>query len=457
MMCLYLSLPFCASAESESLDVITLGNATDAVNYGLQNSKKVSYQRLQTLENLRLNALSFRAFLPSVSLSYSENDSINIHAPDSRSKDFRVSLSQQVYSGGKTKLEYDMKRMSAQWDYQNFLQSTRDFQSELISQYYQVLMQRKTLEIKTRLCEAADVQLKILKREFELGQTLETDYLEYSISCSKLEIEKKKCERDLRKLEENFKTSLGLGKAVRLEISDSFASRDDYRLLSVREDEIVNKVKRVSVSLRKSELSLDYDKRLLQFESRQNLPAVSLQSSMSFSGATLPLTEPSFSLGCTISFQNPLLPITLTSGISANQQRIYGSNNSIEARILETSTYFSQRRLNRLSVLSEQQSYEESVLDLEKSVRDSIYGHDDSIRSVEMERNTISLMERRLAINKFQLDKGDMKEIDYLKQMISLSEEQVNLMNLQLSIESAERALEILMQLPFGEIHDYVE
>lgn len=441
-----------ASAEVNNQNTLEFFDSFDAVNYAMQNSKEVSFQRIQSLQNIQLKKYSIRSFFPSVSLSYSENDSINIMAPDSRSKSFQISLSQQVYNGGKTKLEYDMNLMTSQYEYQEFILSARRLQSEVINKYFELLMQKKTLEIQSSLCEAAGTQLLILKREYELGLSLETDFLEYQISYKQLEYDLKKYEREYKKLEEEFKRVLGISKDVFLIISDDFISREDYVLLNDRSADIVNTVKMMSVTLRKSELALNYNRRLQQFENRQNLPSVSLQSSMAFSGVSLPLTEPSFSVRCTISFQNPFFPVSMTGGINADQQRISGSSRSIETQLLQSSTYPIEKKLGKISLLMGQLQYDASVSELETTVKDTIDTHDDTIGDMYMKKEMISLMERKLTIDKQKLDTGELKQIDYLKEMISLYKERISLMLLQLQIESSERSLEILEQLLFGGI-----
>ena len=60
------------------------------------------------------------------------------------------------------------------------------------------------------------------------------------------------------------------------------------------------------------------------------------------------------------------------------------------------------------------------------------------------------MRERRIAVSAEQLEKGEMKRIDYLAELMEIAEEKVKLVAAQTAVRAAARDIEIMICVPFG-------
>lgn len=444
--------PLCICAHADQT-VIVFNSAQEAALFGIQNSKSLNLQKLQQLANLASATYSFRDFLPSVSLSYSENDSITKNAPDSRTKTFQVSLTQPVFDGGKKELEYELSRINARYAWYEYELSVRNYESQLIQLYYQYNMQKKSLDIQTELLSVARKRLAIIKKEFELGLTLEIDYLDYELSVLQLEYERSKYERELHKYERRLKIMLDIDDDVPIEIRDNFYGKTDYPLLEAKIEKIWTRVQNISIELQKQRTNQEFKGRLMRFDQLRNIPVFSLMTSINFSGTRFPLTEPSFSVRCLINLQNRLFPTDISNTYNLTQNGLQGISNSIDTRLLPSSTLFIEQRIAKLSLLTAEEDYKKTKKDLQSTVFDAVYNHDDTVKDLQTKEQMLRLMNKKIQINGFRLEKGEIKQIDYLNALIESAKAEIEYASLQTQIETLERSLEINTGIGFGELH----
>jgi outer membrane protein TolC len=231
-------------------------SAADAASFAARNSRVYILQRQNALLNMSIARFSIQDFLPALDFSISESDSTTLLAGDSRTKTIQASISQTIFNAGKSTLTYNMNRSNALYGYRDYELSLQNFRSEVISIYYQYLLQKELIEIKEELVTAAKAQLIILEKEVELGITLETDYLEYLISYVQIEFDRDQSIRDLHNLERRFKNVLGLGEQVLFEIRDLLFANTDHFLIEPHNSRLLAIVLRNSLDLKKQDISI---------------------------------------------------------------------------------------------------------------------------------------------------------------------------------------------------------
>lgn len=448
----FLCIFFPVFAQQQTVLVFT--SAREAALFGIQNSKSLNIQKFQQLAALSSAAYSFRDFLPSVSFSYSENDSIIKNAPDSRTKSLQVSLSQPLFDGGKKKAEYDLALINARYAWFEYELGVRNYESQILQAYYQYNMQKKSLDIQSELVAVAQKQLAILKKEFELGLTLETDYLDYELSVLKLEYDRVKYERELYKQERHFKTLLDISEDMPIEIQDDFYGKTEYPLLEKKKEKIWTRVQSIGIELQKQRINNEFKNKLIRFDRLRNIPAFSLMASVGFSGSRLPLTEPSFSIKCLVNFQNRLFPVNLSNAYNLTQNGLQGLSNSLDMQLLPSFTVFIEQRIAKLSLLAAAEDYKKTEKDLRNSVFDTVYNHDDTARDLQTKEQMLAIINKKIQINRFRLEKGEIKQIDYLNALIESAKAAIEYASLQTQIEALERSLEINTGIGFGELHN---
>jgi outer membrane protein TolC len=430
---------------------ITINSAAEAVDLAVQNSRTWTIGRQRVLAAMGTAKMGIQDFLPSFSLSLSESDSIALLAGDTRSKTIRFSISQPVFDGGRKKLAYDAGRLAALYQREEFETEYRSFLSAVMSLYHQYLLLKEMTEIRRDLLAQAGEQLAILKKETELGLSLETDYLEYASSYMEIEQELDQGLRDLGALERQLKAALGLEEGVRLSIASVIPEKSAYLYYEPWMDRLWALVRDSSGALKKLYLDLEYSRRERDYGRRWYIPAVSVQGSISFSGNSYPLTEPNYSLQFTFDFSGLdffSLNASRGAGFERSGLRQLSNGHSGEFRILPA--YPLSRKQGELNLLESALRASEGERELREALYELVISRDNKLRAADNVEQRISLMERRLGFSRLQLEKGEKKRIDYLSELSSLAQARISLRDYLTQVSALERDLEIQAGFPFG-------
>jgi outer membrane protein TolC len=264
---------FCAELKIRSVG--------EAISIGLGNSQTLKYQQLNVLENMKLAKYSIKNFIPAFSLSFSENDSIIQGGPDSRNKSIQFSISQMVYDGGKAKLQYDMAKVNSLYSYYEYQVMIKQFESEIIRQYHEILLISQKIAIQDELIRTAEMQVAILEKQYQLGLALELDYLEYLITISQINIERNQLENELKKLYRTLTVQLGLSPDLAVSIEEQSIPPKEYFLLSPHANVIINRINMENRDLQRRQLALLYQKKQMRLFQNFSFGTATLKSVVS--------------------------------------------------------------------------------------------------------------------------------------------------------------------------------
>lgn len=434
---------------------ISINNVNDAVNIALQNSKQIYLQELNSLIAMKNAKLSFREFLPSINFSYNDSSGVTYFSSDTNSKTFSLSLNQLLYDGGKRRFNYQINKLNTMYSYNAVDLEIKNFQSQIIDEYYSLLKQHEIVNINKDLLDSATEQLNIIEKEKDLGLTLETDYLEYQISYLQTENNLYTSKRELKKKEDNFKILLGVSKNVELDINDSFYN--EYKFISYMDyiDFLFEHGKNNNIELKQQNLSIITSQKQLEFSKSWFLPTIALEGGISFSGVNFPLTEPSYNIKLNFSFSdNPLLPTDIGKSLSLKNQKLNNISDNVSFSFLPSSTYFSTLRQNEISLLQLKLQYENSINQLYNTISDTIYSLDDLLHSIIIQEKTINLQQKKIEVSKAELKTGNIKRVDYLEDLINLASYKIQLLDEKFNAQNQIRTLEIITYVPLGELEN---
>jgi outer membrane protein TolC len=430
---------------------VLFNNPNEAVNFAVQHSQVYNLQKQRVLLNMKETKFGIQDFLPAFNFSITENDNVMLLAGDTRTKSFQATISQQIFDGGKTKFTYDVNRISSMYAYRDYESSLMDFRSQIISLYYQYLIQKQMILIKEDLVTNAKSQLDIIQKEVETGITLETDYLEYLISYIQIEYDRDQSRRDMNTLERRFKIAIDVNNEAKLTINDDLYYELAYFYYEPFTDFIWTIIKDASTEIKKQNLSLEYAQKQLAFSRRWFVPRIAVQGGISFSGNAYPLTEPKYSFNLIVDFSNAgLFPLSLSNGYGFERNRLYSLTNSASVRLEPQSTYGVQKKLADISLLETNMQRIKTEREIHETVFNLIISHDNSLRSADATERTISVLGRRLEFSRLEVEQGEKKHIDYLKELITMAQTKISLLEYQTQAASIERSLEILAGFPFG-------
>jgi outer membrane protein TolC len=438
---------------------LTINSAGEAAELAVQNSQVWTIGRQRALMNMGAAEKSIQDFLPTFGFSFSESDSTSILAGDSRSKTIRFSLSQPLFDGGRKKLAYEAGRLSALYGLQEFEGQYQGFLSSVMSLYYQYILLREMEGIRAGLTAQAGEQLAILKKEMELGLSLETDYLEYAASYMEIEQEHGQVQRDLGALERRLKAALGLQEESRLRIGSGTAAEAERFFYEPHLDYLWALARGSSVTLKKLALDMEYGRKERDYGKRWYIPSIGVQGNISFSGTSYPLTEPNYSLQLTFDFSGlDFLSLNASRGAgferSGPQPRLQQLSGSYAGNIRPLPAYPLSRKQGELNLLESALRLAEGERELRERLYEAAVSHDNNLRAAENTEQRIALMERRIRFSRLQLERGEKKRIDYLSELNSLAQARISLTDYLTQVSALERDLEIQTGFPFGGLAD---
>jgi outer membrane protein TolC len=426
-------------------------SAEEAAEFAASNSRVWVLRKQELLLGMKAAKWDLREFLPSFSFSFNESDSTSVMAGDSRSKSIQAAINQKLFDGGKNRLTRETNRLNSLYAYQQYEGEFREFRSGVISLYYSCVTRAETARIRKELADTAAEQLEIIRWETMLGLGLETDYLEYLASFLSLEHERDQSLRDLETGERRLKDSIGLDREAELEIREDAGGDFAYFYYEPYLELLWHLVKTGSVELKKQSLAAQYTQKQIAHSRRWYIPSVGIQGSISFAGVSYPLTEPRYSLKFTFDFSNlNLMPLSFNPGYGFERDRLYQVSNSVSASIPPNPAYPAARKLEDIAVLRNSLEQIDAEKELGERLYDTVMAHDSSIRSADTSRRIIDVLEKRLEFSRLLLEQGQKKRIDFLNELIELSQAKISLREQQIQAVAAERSLEIITGFPFG-------
>jgi outer membrane protein TolC len=450
-----LLLGLCAGRPEIRAQELTIGSAAEAAEFALRNSQTWTLRRQNALLSMGMAKRGIQDFLPVLNFSLSDSASPAILAGDTRTRALRFSLSQQIFDGGKKKLAWEAGRLAALYGFQEFEGEYRNFLSTIMSLYCQYVLLRETGEIREDLLDQAGEQLLILRRETELGFGLETDYLEYENSYLEIEQERDQGLRDLAALERRFKAALNLAEGASLSITGGISSHDDYFYYEPFLDYLWVLVRDSSAAIKKLNYETEYGKKQYDYSRRWFLPAVGLEGSVSFSGDSYPLTEPSYSLRISLDFSSlDFLSAGLSAGSSFDRRGPRQLSNGLNSDLRPLPAYSLGQKQAELYLLESALRLRQAEQELRESLYEIVIAHDNTLRSAWNTERRIALMEQRLRFSQLRLEGGEKKRIDYLAELNSLAQVKITLADYLTRALAMERNLEIETGFPFGGLAD---
>ncbi len=440
---------------------IVFYNAKEVADYALEHSdlQKLNLKYAET--SLKVAAFSLQNFLPTFYFSVNEDDSIITNGADSRSKSVSAGVSQTVFDGGKRLFLYKMEKSEKLFDLKSVQQNAEFFKSSVNKAYYNCLLLEKKVQIKTELEQNACIQLEILKKECELGLSLENDYLEYLIAYKKIQNEKKQAQRELRSALRQLKILCSIDLNTELILHNSSGRIEEQKetfYLEEHTEKIWAVLKKNSPAIQKQEASLLYSRQQYLYNRRFFVPEVNLEAQVSFSGNEYPLNSPRYSAKLSVNFANlPFVPVLLSNGYGFKEKNISSINNSASASLSFETDYFYSQRKAKISLQQQKEELSEELNSLYENLFETIAQHDDALDSILRLKETIELQKHRLDVSEVQVKNGILKRIDLLEQLTELVSQKIQFEEAQIKVALLIAELEIQLCIPSGGLKECLD
>ncbi len=440
---------------------IVFYNSKEISDYALEHSELQKLNLQYAKSSLKAAQFSLQSFMPVFNFSVNEDDSIIENGADSRSKSVSAGVSHTVFDGGKRLILYRMEKSEKLFDLKSAEQNLALFKSSVSTSYYNCLLLEKKVQIKTELEQNAFIQLEILKKEVELGLTLENDYLEYLIAYKKIQNEKKHSERELRSALRQLKILCSIDLTAELILpnaTDEIKNKNEYFYLEDKTEKIWALLKKNSPAIQKQNAAFLYSSQQYLYNRRFFVPEINLEAQVSFSGSEYPLNEPKYSARLSVNFANlPFVPVSLSNGYGFREKNISSINNAASASLSFETDYFYSRSKAKISIQQQKEQLQEELNSLYENLFETIARHDDYVDSIFRLKETLELQERRLKVSEVQVKNGILKRIDFLEQLTEFAYQKIQLEEAEIKTASLIDELEIQLCIDAGGLKECLD
>ena len=408
----------------------------EALKIALANDAERSLQMQSAQEGVRMAKKNIGGFLPVIDFSLNDAAKAQKDSDDAKNKSIEFGVTQKIFNGGKTMLEWKMQKEKSFYQFLSVQKSDKDFQNQLLKAYYTSLL----LELKSRLLkknlENAWEVVKVSQMEEAEGMITKMEYLEALLEYKKMELEAKTakddCENSMRDLKRmmSLKEEHGL---LLLETETFERALENYSVLKgldEREMECKQNSIQNSVDLKLARAELDWAQKMRSMQKRFFLPSVSVRGGVSFSGRNYPLTSPTYSLKVILSFDdNPWLKTTVSRQTGFNKKKMTSISDSISAQTEANTIYFSQMRLNKIEIAQRKLGVEKTKRQIEENVCETIQKIQKAQENFLLNLDSVKLKEQKLLLSKLQLEQGKIKKGDYLEDLNECAKQKIQALN----------------------------
>ncbi len=425
-------LALCLALFSKGFSQIELRSVSDALKIALANDAEHSLQRLGAEESVRMSKKNITGFLPVLDFSLADAARAQIGSDDSKNKSIEVGVTQKIFNGGKSFLEWQMQKEKSFYQFLSVQKSCENFKNSVMKAYYNaILFKLKSELLKSALKNAEQILLAAELEEAE-GMITKTEYLETLLECKKIQLEAKSAADDFDKGQTELKRIMNVSQGQKLVLSESEsferALDDCFLIEGLREKSGDYKQSSVqnSLDLKLCAAELNWAKKKRSLQKRCLLPSVSVRGGVSFSGRNYPLTSPSYSIKVILSFEdNPWINASASQQIGFNKGKMNSISNSISGQGILNTSYFSQMRLNRIEIAQKKLSVEQTKKAVEENVVELIKKIENVQENFLLNLESAKIKEQKLALSMLLLEQGRKKKSDCIEEMNECAKQKI--------------------------------
>lgn len=439
------------------------------LNYTLSEERAVKYSneiieselKIQEAESTYL--LSYRSFLPSVSLSFTDSSSITVLGEDSKNYNLALNVKQLIYDGGlaistqiKTYYGIEIEKKNIEASKQTLRQQIRSFCVKIVSA-------KERLKIQLDSLESAKKQYEITMLEYQKGYIVETVLLETKLELEQIELALKLEETALLDLEFELKAALHINSEIQIDIDEKLPSLYEYNLFeynlidySLVENVLIEKALSSNLEIEKIKLQIiqmqaEYERSKLWF-----IPKVAFEGGFNASGSSFPLGNPSLNAKFTFSFAEQYLPSTLNSqaGLGPGKVRTYGSSSSVS--LPDNLSAFTQPIFIRFSIENAIKKQADIIEKFRFSIKKLLSKYILDSKSYKLKKGMLLIQEKKMLIFEKRLALGEITRLEYIKESLKTRDGKLELVNTIQTLKEAEWQMESMAGLESGSLYKLV-
>ena len=435
---------------------IELRNVSDAIKIALANDVEHSLQRQSAEESLRIARKNIGPFLPVLDFTITDAARAQKDVDDSKNKSIEVGLTQKIFNGGKSLLEWQMQKEQSFYQFLDAQKNYETFQIEIIKSYYNALLLKLKSQLLKKNADNAQVYLILAELEENEGMITKTDYLKTLLEYKKMEFEANAAQDECKNAETALKNLMNLDRGHALVLSESecfeAALTDFVALENLTDKSMEYKQSAVqnSLNIKLSRAELNWAKKLRSIQKRIFIPSVSVRGSVAFSGRNYPLTSPTYSVSLVLSFEdNPWINASISRQHAFNKGKLNSLADTVSGKGMFNSIYFNQLKLSKIELSQKKVGYEKTKKQIEENVIDRIQKIEQVQKSFLLGLENVKIKEQKLLLSKLQLEQGKIKKSDYLEEMNECAKEKIQCLSLLKDRDYLIKELETIVSKKF--------
>lgn len=435
---------------------IELRNVSDAIKIALANDVEHSLQRQSAEESLRIAKKNIGPFLPVLDFTITDAARAQKDVDDSKNKSIEVGLTQKIFNGGKSLLEWQMQKEQSFYQFLDAQKNYETFQIEIIKSYYNALLLKLKSQLLKKNADNAHVYVILAELEENEGMITKTDYLKTLLEYKKMEFEANAAQDECKNAETALKNLMNLDRGHALVLSESecfeAALTDFVALENLTDKSMEYKQSAVqnSLNIKLSRAELNWAKKLRSIQKRIFIPSVSVRGSVAFSGRNYPLTSPTYSVSLVLSFEdNPWINASISRQHAFNKGKLNSLSDTVSGKGMFNSIYFNQLKLSKIELSQKKVGYEKTKKQIEENVIDRIQKIEQVQKSFLLGLENVKIKEQKLLLSKLQLEQGKIKKSDYLEEMNECAKEKIQCLSLLKDRDYLIKELETIVSKKF--------
>lgn len=405
-------------ALAEDASVYTL---QDCVQLGLRNNKEIMTMGLDLDLQMRALKEKYRQFYPNVSISYGDNEIVNLNSQDARDKSLGLSLNQLIYDGDKLKRQIEETRIGLSFTALENNQKKISYIYDIISGYLNLLKLEEKLSLKEVLFENQQKELEVTKRKFDLGEATKLNLYEWEIETGQSRSDVLEISNSLVFERYNFNKTLGYPIEKEFVLKQKLSMDSLTKLPEFNEQSVMSAAMANSLDLQKIQLSI----RQARYNSlwrNMFLPDISLTASYSAPPDRLLHPDNNWSLGLNVSlpvlFDNLQIQGLLGGSFDGTTKNI---SNSVSGTVYQDPGLFRKLAGEQVDLVKLADQYNKAIEEVKLQVKKALSDMKLQYDKIGLLSERINLQEEKMVIIGQQVVLGEAKLSDYITEQNSLS------------------------------------
>ena len=393
-----------------------------------------------------------RSFLPTVSLSLSGSDRVTIGGPDARSKQFAVAIRQPLYHGGRSYRKRSLEQRALALQREELQQQREKLLDRTWMSFYEVVVLRRQTALQQRTFRRARAQLEIAKTQLELGRKQRLEVLESELRVKRMEVELQRLRTKLKESEYHLRQLLSYPSDRPLEL-DAVVDSDYRGHRKLREREYYTQLTLSrNFELRKQRFEVRRNLRITEEAKSRFLPNIDLTGKLTFSGQSLPLQGPGYTIGFRVTFPVSAAPVSAELGIGEEHGNTRSRNFSSSITPAKDITASLDRTEAQLRLRASRKEEERLISELRFNVQQALIRYRSQQARLSLLRRQVLLQQSTLQVVREQFESGHTTRNILLEAMSKYAAQRLQLLEEVLALLQRGREIERIIGLPPGEL-----